>query len=333
MTGTPPVLSVAGLGVAMGPQAHARHVVNGVSFDIPPGGRLAIVGESGSGKSMTALAVIGLLPRGVRIAAGQISLGGREVDPSGPEMARIRGREIGMIFQDPMSALNPVMTVGDQLLEAIQAHAPLPGRAARARAIELLAAVQIPRPAERFDSWPHEFSGGMRQRVMIAMALAHRPRLLIADEPTTALDVTTQLQILRLIDSICRKEGAALLLITHDLGIVQGFCDRALVLYGGRMMEYGPVAEVLKRPLHPYTNGLITAIPPLDRDVELLESIPGEPAQARSADTTGCPFAPRCARADGSCKARTPVWRSLGGNVSAACHHLVPGSPAQVETL
>ncbi|MCL4186463.1 MAG: ABC transporter ATP-binding protein [Rhodobacteraceae bacterium] len=327
MTAPAPALSVEGLRVAVGPPGRGRAVVGDVAFAIPPGGRLAIVGESGSGKSMTALAVAGLLPRGARQTAGQIALGGRIVDPAGPGMARIRGREIAMIFQDPMSALNPVMTVGAQLVEAIRAHSAMSPRAARARAAEMLAAVQIPRPAERLDAWPHEFSGGMRQRVMIAMALTHRPKLLIADEPTTALDVTTQLQILRLIDGLCREEGSALMLITHDLGIVEGFCDSVVVLYGGRMMEAGPVAAVLGRPRHPYTRGLMATIPPLDRDVDWLDPIPGEPVATPAADAPGCPFAPRCGLAEARCRTVTPAWRPAGSKVAASCHLLAP-SPA-----
>jgi peptide/nickel transport system ATP-binding protein len=323
MSGTvdaPPVLELRDLAVGIGPRERPRTVVAGLSLAIPPGGRLAVVGESGSGKSMTALAVAGLLPGGFRILGGEVVLGGRRIDPAGPGMAAIRGRDLAMVFQDPMAALNPVMTVGAQLVEAIRTHADIGRAAARARATDLLGAVGIEGAADRLDAWPHEFSGGMRQRVMIAMALAHHPRLIVADEPTTALDVTTQLQVLRLLDDLCRREGSALLLITHDLGIVAGICDAVLVLYGGRTMEAGPVAEVLARPHHPYTRSLLASIPPLDTDVDWLAPIPGEPAGAADAAAAGCPFAPRCALAEPRCTATTPALRIVAPEVRAACH-------------
>lgn len=317
-----PVLEVRDLSVGVGRPGRERSVVSGVSLTIPQGGRLALVGESGSGKSMTALAVAGLLPGSFRILSGSVALSGRVIDPGGREMTAVRGREIAMIFQDPMSALNPVMTIGWQLVEAIRAHSALDHRAARRRAVELLEDVRITDAATRLDAYPHEFSGGMRQRVMIAMALAHRPRLIIADEPTTALDVTTQLQILRLLDDLCRQEGSALMLITHDLGVVQGTCDDVLVLYGGRMMEAGPVAEVLGRPRHPYTRNLLATIPPLDVDVEWLSPIPGEPSAF--AAVSGCPFAMRCTLAEARCRSETPPMRIAGAPVQAACHLLGP---------
>ncbi len=322
--GPAPVLEVRDLSVGVGRPGRERSVVSGVSLTIPQGGRLALVGESGSGKSMTALAVAGLLPGSFRILSGKVSLSGRAIDPGGREMSTVRGREIAMIFQDPMSALNPVMTIGWQLVEAIRAHGALDHGAARRRAVELLEEVRIADAANRLDAYPHEFSGGMRQRVMIAMALAHRPRLIIADEPTTALDVTTQLQILRLLDDLCRQEGSALMLITHDLGVVQGTCDDVLVLYGGRMMEAGPVAEVLARPRHPYTRSLLATIPPLDADVEWLTPIPGEPSAFTS--VSGCPFATRCSLAEDRCHNQTPPMRIAGAPVQAACHMLESGA-------
>jgi oligopeptide transport system ATP-binding protein len=226
-----------------------------------------------------------------------------------------------MVFQDPMAALNPVMTIGWQLVEAIRAHSAMDRASARRRAVELLEEVRIADAAARLDAYPHEFSGGMRQRVMIAMALAHRPRLIIADEPTTALDVTTQLQILRLLDDLCRQERSALMLITHDLGVVQGTCDEVVVLYGGRIMEAGPVAQVLARPRHPYTRSLLATIPPLDRDVDWLTPIPGEPSST-APTAAGCPFAARCDLAERRCRAETPPLRGAGASVRAACHAL-----------
>ncbi|MBO6924301.1 MAG: ABC transporter ATP-binding protein, partial [Roseicyclus sp.] len=216
----PPALAVHDLRVGVGPSGRQSVVVDGVSFTVPAGGRLALVGESGSGKSMTAMAIAGLLPGRFRILSGDIKLAGETIDPMARSMTRRRGRDVSVVFQDPMSALNPVMTIGAQLIEAIRVDTAVSRKAARKRAIELLEEVQIARAAERLNAYPHEFSGGMRQRVMIAIALANRPRVLIADEPTTALDVTTQVQILRLIDDLCRLEGAALLLITHDIGLV-----------------------------------------------------------------------------------------------------------------
>jgi peptide/nickel transport system ATP-binding protein len=318
---TRPFLSVRDLVVTAGRPSQPRIIVNGVSFEIGAGERLALVGESGSGKTMTALAIIGLLPPGLSVASGAIALDGQALEPGGAAMQAARGRDIAMIFQDPTTSLNPVMTVGQQIIEAIRVHNPVSQAVARGHAITLLDQVKIERPEERVDDYPHQFSGGMRQRVMIAMALANRPKLLIADEPTTALDVTTQIEILRLVDELCRANGMALLLITHDLGIVQGFCDRIVVLYAGAAMEGGPVAEVLARPRHPYTRGLLRSVPPADSDVEWLEPIVGEPPVS-VARQPGCPFAPRCAHALDRCRTTSPTLQSAGAGVIAACHLL-----------
>ena len=318
---SPPALAVADLVVVGGRRGREVRTVDGISFAVGEGERLALVGESGSGKSMTALAVMGLLPPRFRIAGGTVRIAGQAIEPASPGMAGARGRDVAMVFQDPTSALNPVMTVGEQVAEAILAHAPVGRAEARRRAIRLLDQVRIARAAERFASYPHEFSGGMRQRVMIAMALAHRPRLLIADEPTTALDVTTQIAILDLVEELCRLEGTALLLITHDFGIVEGFCDRVVVLYGGRVMEVGQAVDVVTRPRHPYTAGLLRSIPPPDRDLDRLEQIEGEPPASSGRPAPGCPFAPRCRHAFDRCRREIPALVRPGG-VLAACHLL-----------
>ena len=323
---TTPFLSVRDLVVTAGRPSHPRIIVNHVSFEIAAGERLALVGESGSGKTMTALAVIGLLPPGLRVASGAIAHDGHMLEPGGAALQAARGRDIAMIFQDPTTSLNPVMTVGQQIIEAIRVHNRVSQQAARARAIALLGQVKIDRPEQRVDDYPHEFSGGMRQRVMIAMALANHPKMLIADEPTTALDVTTQVEILRLVDELCRANGMSLLLITHDLGIVRGFCDRIVVLYAGAAMEIGPVGEVLVRPRHPYTNGLLRSVPPGDSDVEWLEPIAGEPPVSVTQEP-GCPFAPRCAHAMDRCRTATPRLQKADDDVIAACH-LLDGSAA-----
>ena len=270
------MLEIKGLSVGHDRAGHELRVVQDLSFTLRRGQRLALVGESGSGKSMTALAVTGLLPRPFRALTGTFLLDGNAYDPTSPAMRSIRGRDIAMIFQDPDSALDPVMTVGDQVVEAIRAHARLDYRAARQRAADLLEKVHIPDARDRLDADPHEFSGGMRQRVMIASALAHDPDVLIADEPTTALDVSTQLEILRLIDELCQADGTGLLLITHDFGLVGAFCDEAIVMRDGRVVEVGRVAQVLTDPQHDYTAELLKAVPPIGRDVEWLgTTMPG----------------------------------------------------------
>jgi oligopeptide transport system ATP-binding protein len=272
------------------------YAVNGVSFDLDEGETLGIVGESGSGKSVTNLAVMRLLPRPAgHIEGGRALFEGQDLTTlSESEMRELRGKDIAMIFQDPMTSLNPVLTIGEQMIETIRAHRPVKEREARDRAIELLGEVGIPQPETRMSSFPHHFSGGMRQRVMIAMALALEPKLLIADEPTTSLDVTIQAQVLELLRRLTNERQTALILITHDLGVVAGMTQRVNVMYGGYIVEAAPTTELFARPRHPYTVGLLHSIPRLDAlEGEPLIPIEGTPPDLRR-PPTGCPFAPRC---------------------------------------
>jgi oligopeptide transport system ATP-binding protein len=288
-----PLLSVENLKVTFATADGDVNAVNGMTFAIDPGETLGIVGESGSGKSQTAFAMMGLLARNGR-AAGSVRYDGTEMlGLSQGALNKIRAQEIAMIFQDPMTSLNPYMRVIDQMAEVLTLHSGMGKAQARAECLRMLDAVRIPDAAARIDMYPHEFSGGMRQRVMIAMALLCKPRLLIADEPTTALDVTVQAQIIALLDDIRRDFGTAIILITHDLGIVAGTCDRTMVMYGGRMMEAGLTTDVFARPSHPYTLGLLQAVPRLDRDDERLRTIAGEPPNMTGLPK-GCPFSPRC---------------------------------------
>jgi oligopeptide transport system ATP-binding protein len=273
------------------------HAVNGVSFDLEPGETLGLVGESGCGKSVTNLAIMRLLPKPAgRIEGGSIAFEGLDlVTMNEADVRDLRGKEIAMIFQDPMTSLNPVLTVREQMVETIRAHRKTSEAEARDRAIELLGMVGIPKPETRLDSYPHQFSGGMRQRVMIAMALALQPKLMIADEPTTALDVTIQAQVLELLKRLTTELGTALILITHDLGVVAGMTQRINVMYAGFVVETATTAELFERPSHPYTVGLLHSIPRLDESApEALVPIEGTPPDQRRAPV-GCPFAPRCA--------------------------------------
>jgi oligopeptide/dipeptide ABC transporter ATP-binding protein len=316
----PPVVEIENLRIDVGRGRAVQSAVDGIGFAISRGERLAIVGESGSGKSMTALAIMGLLPSAARIVAGDVRINGRSVLGLAPAAWReLRGYRIGMIFQDPMSALNPVHSVGKQLIEAIRLHRSLSRAAARDRAEELFERVQIPDASRRLDDYPHQFSGGMRQRVMIAMALANRPAMIIADEPTTALDVTTQAQVLALMDEICRADGAAILFISHNLNLVSGFCERVLVMYAGRIVESGTVGDLFDTPRHPYTAGLIASMPPLDEDIDMLRAIPGDPSGSRHG-AAGCPFAARCALRQARCLTEAPLLRELGPGRASACH-------------
>ncbi|MCE7796148.1 ABC transporter ATP-binding protein [Sphingobium sufflavum] len=318
-----PLLAVEDLRIGFG----AHQPVSGVGFDVREGETLAIVGESGSGKSLTALSIMGLLPSSARIAPGSsIRFEGREISALSVKDARaLRGGSIGMIFQEPMTCLNPVMTIGDQVAEALRQHQPLTRKAAKARAVELLDLVRIPDPHRRVADYPHQLSGGMRQRVMIAIAVACGPRLLIADEPTTALDVTIQAQVLDLIDRLRRELSMAVLLITHDLGVVAQWADRVVVMYAGRKVEQGEPDPLFARPLHPYTQGLLTASPRLDDNFHYsdgpLNEIPGSISSV--AGQVGCAFAPRCAHACTACRETIPVLHHLTDGRQVACPVLI----------
>lgn len=297
------------------------HAVRDVSFSIAKGESVAIVGESGCGKSVTAQAIMGLIPTPPgQVENGSILFEGRElIGRSKREMEKIRGQEIGMIFQDPMTSLNPTMRIGRQIMEGLIKHKNLPSQEAKKLAIETLKIVGISDPEKRADQFPHEFSGGMRQRVMIAIALACHPKLIIADEPTTALDVTIQAQILELMKETQAKMGTSIILITHDLGIVAGMCDRVIVMYGGEIVESGPVDEIYATPRHPYTQGLLRSVPRLDmaRDKELVP-IYGTPPNLLT-PPKGCPFTPRCSFAMRICKEKHPILEKINEEHQVCC--------------
>jgi peptide/nickel transport system ATP-binding protein len=292
-----------------------------ISFDIAPGEILGVVGESGAGKSLTGAAIIGLLEPPGRIVSGRILLEGERIDNLPFErMRHIRGRKIGAIFQDPLTSLNPLYTIGRQLVETIQAHLPVNGAEARHRAIKLLEDTGIPGAAERIDHFPHQFSGGMRQRVVIALALAAEPKLIVADEPTTALDVSIQAQIIQLLKRVCRDRGAAVMLITHDMGVIAETCDRVAVMYAGRVAEIGPVREVIHQPAHPYTMGLMAAIPDITVDRERLNQIDGAMPRL-NAIPPGCAYNPRCPRAFERCTRERPDLLHAGATRAACWLH------------
>jgi oligopeptide/dipeptide ABC transporter ATP-binding protein len=320
-----PLLSVKDLEVRFWTSRGTVHAVNGVSFDVAPGETLGIVGESGCGKSVTSLALLGILPRAGRATRGEALFEGRDLlRMSGGELRRIRGREIAMIFQDPMTSLNPVLTVGRQIREALETHFDLDRRAADARAAELLDQVGIPSPDVRLKDYPHQFSGGMRQRAMIAMALACEPKLLIADEPTTALDVTIQAQILDLLRKLVTDRNTSLLLITHDLGVVAGMCERVNVMYAGMFMETGRADDLFARPRHPYTLGLLQSIPRLDAGRKRrLQPIEGQPPNMLHS-LEMCPFAPRCRFEVPESRQEVPTLRELEPGHHVACFNPVP---------
>jgi oligopeptide/dipeptide ABC transporter ATP-binding protein len=306
------------------------HAVNGISFDISPGETLGIVGESGCGKSVTSLALLGILARNGRVTGGRAMFGGRDLlqlDDS--ELRAIRGREIAMIFQDPMTSLNPVLTIGRQIREALETHFGMERRQADARSIELLDQVGIPSAALRLKDYPHQFSGGMRQRAMIAMALACEPKLLIADEPTTALDVTIQAQILALLRELVAERDTALIMITHDLGVVAGMCERVNVMYGGMFMETGRADLVFARPRHPYTLGLLQSVPRLDAGRrQPLKPIEGQPRDMLS-PPQACPFQPRCTYEVEQSRREVPPLREIEPGHFVACFNPVPADEWQ----
>ena len=318
------LLSVADLRVEFRTAAGVITPVDGVGFDVAPGETLAILGESGSGKSVTAQAVMGLLPRPAgRVAGGSIRYDGVDVLTQPPAaVRRLRGPEMAMVFQDPLSSLNPVFRVGAQIGEMFRRHRGASRREARTAAIDLMQRVGIPAAAERVDDYPHQFSGGMRQRVMIAMAIALNPRLLIADEPTTALDVTVQAQVMALLASLQEEYGMAMVLITHDLGVVADVADRVLLMYAGRVAETGRIREVYERPAHPYAAGLMASLPSATSDQERLTPIAGAPPNIAELPP-GCPFHPRCPYAIARCTGEVPLLRTpagMPGNRAAACH-------------
>jgi len=323
-----PVLEVEALRIEFPTRRGLLRAVDDISFTIGEGEVLGVVGESGAGKSLTGAAVIGLLEPPGRIAGGRILFEGRRIDNlPAEELRRIRGKQIGAIFQDPLTSLNPLYTVSRQLVETIRVHLDLNAAAARSRAIGLLSEVGIPAPEQRIDSYPHQFSGGMRQRVVIALALAANPRLIIADEPTTALDVSIQAQIIALLKRLCREHRTAVMLVTHDMGVIAETADRVAVLYAGRLAELGSVRDVVKHPRHPYTVGLMGAIPAIGGSRLRLEQIDGAMPRV-GAVPAGCAFHPRCGHAFERCRRERPELMEAG-NSEAACWLYAEGAPAK----
>jgi len=314
------MLDVVDLDVRLSRRGESVHAVRGVNFQVAEGETLGVVGESGSGKTVSVMAIMRLLDPKITRTAGQVVFDGRDLlKLSETEMRAVRGKEIGMIFQDPMTALNPVLSVERQLTESLEIHERVTRRQARTRAIDALELVGIPDPAGRVRDYPHQFSGGMRQRVLIAMAIACRPKLLIADEATTALDVTIQAQIVELVAQLRQELGMAVIWISHDLGVVAGSCARAQVMYGGRIVETGTVNEIFTDPQHPYTTGLLGSIPRLDRAAGTpLQPIPGQPPDLRI-DVEGCAFAERCTSAVSKCKTTTPVLEAVSSSHRKSC--------------
>ena len=312
------LLQVKNLVVEFPTRRGTLRALDDISFDIAPGEILGVVGESGAGKSLTGASIIGLLEPPGRIASGQVLLEGQRIDNLPHEkMRRIRGRKIGAIFQDPLTSLNPLYSVGRQLTETITTHLPVSAAEARDRAIQLLRDTGIPAAEQRIDHYPHQFSGGMRQRVVIALALAAEPQLIVADEPTTALDVSIQAQIITLLKSICKQRGAAVMLITHDMGVIAETCDRVAVMYAGRVAEIGPVHEVINHPAHPYTRGLMACIPDMTQERERLHQIDGAMPRL-NAIPKGCAYNPRCERVFDRCHVERPELMDAGAT-RAAC--------------
>jgi oligopeptide/dipeptide ABC transporter ATP-binding protein len=319
-----PLLQVKDLAVEFTTDDGIVHAVDGISYEVFPGETLGIVGESGSGKSVGVLSLLGLIqkPAG-RIVSGTATFKGRDLlKMKGRELRALRGEDVAMVFQDPMTSLNPVLKIGDQLTEAIKTHHPKEkDEAIRTRVIDMLRLVGVPNPETRFDQYPHEFSGGMRQRAMIAMAISNGPALLIADEPTTALDVTIQAQVLEVLKNIQEKTDAATILITHDLGLVAELCNRVLVMYAGRIVEAGDIFTIFSSPRHPYTIGLMDSLPRLVGQDEWLRPIPGQPPSLINRPS-GCAFHPRCFLSQGrqQCRTDVPPLRKVFGDHVSACH-------------
>ena len=334
MTGgdTRSLLSIRNLRTVIDTARGSFPAVDDVSFDLESGDVLGIVGESGSGKSLLALSILGLLPARGRIESGQVFLNGRDLRTlSERGMRAVRGREVGMIFQEPLTSFDPLYTIGDQIAESVSRHAGLAGKQARARAVELLATVGIPRPEQACDEYPFQFSGGMRQRAMIAMALAPDPQLLIADEPTTALDVTIQAQILELLRELQRERGIAVLFISHNLGVIAEIAGQVMVMYGGQVMERTEVERIFDSPAHPYTKALLKARPSLEGELSRLHAIPGQVPSLESRPA-GCPFHPRCDSALEICAQTRPATMSIGAGQQVSCwlHEQGQGQPESI---
>ena len=316
-----PLLEVRHLRVEFPSRRGTLLALDDISFSIAPGEVLGVVGESGAGKSLTGAAIIGLLDPPGRVAGGEILFDGRRIDNLPyEELRKIRGRHIGAIFQDPLTSLNPLYTIGRQLTETIQTHLPVGPEEARQRAVRLLEETGIQAAEQRIDQFPHQFSGGMRQRVVIALALAAEPRLIVADEPTTALDVSIQAQIISLLKRLCKEHGAAVMLVTHDMGVIAETCDRVAVMYAGRIAEIGPVASVIHAPAHPYTAGLMGSIPAMDHDRERLLQIDGTMPRL-TAIPAGCAFNPRCPKVFDRCRVERPDLLPAGATRAACWLH------------
>jgi len=322
-----PLLEIDNLQTHFFTAAGTVRAVDGVSYSVAAGEILGVVGESGAGKSLTGAAIIGLLEPPGRVSGGQVLLEGQRIDDLPREAMRlVRGRRIGAIFQDPLTSLNPLHTIGHQLVETLRTHLPLDAARARERAVELLRQAGLPAPEARLAQYPHEFSGGMRQRVVIALALAAEPRLIIADEPTTALDVAVQAQIIRLLRGVTQAHGASVMLITHDMGVIAETCDRVAVMYAGRIVEIGPVDEVIHRPAHPYTAGLMAAVPTLDGELARLAQIAGALPDL-DAIPPGCAFHPRCPKASPRCTEERPELALVQRTRAACWWPIVEGMP------
>jgi peptide/nickel transport system ATP-binding protein len=319
-----PLLSVQGLRVEIPTRRGVLLALDDISFDISPGEILGFVGESGAGKSLTGMAILGLLDPPGRIAGGEIRLEDRRIDQLPQhEMRRLRGKEIGAVFQDPLMSLNPLLQIGEQLIETIRTHLNVSLAQATERALALMRAVGIPAPEARFTAYPHQFSGGMRQRIVIALALCAEPKLVVADEPTTALDVSIQAQVLQLLRKLCREQGTAMLLVTHDMGVIAETADRVAVMYAGRIVEIGPVQDVISAPVHHYTRGLMGAIPSLSPVTGPLAQIDGAMPRL-NARPSGCAFHPRCPAASAQCVADSPAVHLHQGRQVACWHPVHP---------